>query len=100
MSDLGPTQRDAAERIIVGLSVALATVRAEAKKAALEEAAAVFDVYASDQRAAIAKGWLRGRGIKDSEVRAETWEDAAKELRDAAADPAIRALIAPAGEGK
>lgn len=75
----------------------LTTARAEARAQALEEAAAVFDVYASDQRAAIAKGWLRGRGIKDSEVRAETWEDAAKELRDAAADPAIRALIEKEG---
>lgn len=42
----------------------------------------VFDVYADDQRACIAKGWLRGRGIKDAEVRAETWAEAAQELRD------------------
>ncbi len=71
----------------------VATARAEARKAALEEAASAFEVYASDQRACIAKGWYRGRGIKDAEVRAETWEDAVRELRDAASKIAIRALI-------
>lgn len=93
----GLSNVDYIQQAAVDAAAALATARAEARKAALEEAAAVFDVYASDQRAAIAKGWLRGRGIKDSEVRAETWEDAAKELRDAAADPAIRALIEKEG---
>ena len=45
MSDLGPTQRDAAERIIVGLSAALTTARAEARKAALEEAAELIEKH-------------------------------------------------------
>lgn len=71
----------------------LATARAEARKAALEEAAAVFDVYASDQRAAIAEGGVTGIGVNNAEVRAETWEEAAWQLRNAAADPAILALI-------
>ena len=88
MSDFGPTQRDAAERIIVGLSAALATARAEARKAALEEAAKVFDVYASDQRASIAEGGVTGIGVNNAEVRAETWEEAAWQLRNAADNPA------------
>lgn len=66
---------------------------AEAKKAALEEAAKVFDVYASDQRASIAEGRVTGIGVNNAEVRAETWEEAVWQLRNAADKPAILALI-------
>ena len=75
----------------------VATARAEAMKAALEEAAAVFDVYASDQRAAIAEGRVTGIGVNNAEVRAETWEEAVWQLRNAADKPAIRALIEKEG---
>ncbi|MEY3773863.1 MAG: hypothetical protein RLZZ129_643 [Verrucomicrobiota bacterium] len=49
----------------------------------LEALALNFEVYANDQRASIAHRWVRGRGIKDAEIRAEVWEEAAKDIRDA-----------------
>lgn len=64
----------------------------------LEQLALNFEAYASDQRACITKGWLRGRGIKDAEVRAEVWGEAAQDIRDAIR--ARAALTAKGGENE
>lgn len=61
---------------------------------ALEQLALNFEAYASDQMACITKGWLRGRGIKDAEVRAEVWSEAAKDIREAIHARAARAALA------
>lgn len=50
MSRLSPTERETAEQIIVGLSEALATARADGRKEGLREAAAWHDQLAEDYR--------------------------------------------------
>lgn len=48
----------------------------------LEQIAQRFDTYAGDQRASIRKGWVEGASARSVDVRACTYEDAAKEIRD------------------
>lgn len=48
----------------------------------LEQIAQRFDTYAGDQRATIRKGWVKGASARSADVRACTFEDAAKEIRE------------------
>jgi len=51
----------------------------------LEEAADFFDILASDQRAVASRpGYLKPMQKKEARTRAETWDDAAKILREKA----------------
>ena len=85
-------ERDTAERLIVGMSEAMATARAEARNQALEEAIAVLASHGKGRRAALASA---AASRDDVEVSAQTAAVNALSL----AESAIRALIAPAGEG-
>lgn len=48
----------------------------------LKQIAQRFDTYAGDQRATIRKGWVKGASARGADIRACTFEDAAKEVRD------------------
>lgn len=54
----------------------------EADAPMLEQIAQRFATYAGDQRASIRKGWVKGASARGTDIRACTYEDAAKEIRD------------------
>lgn len=88
-----PEQIDAALDAVLGppLSAQLAAAREAGKREGMEEAAATFDAYASDQRDAILKRWVHDQEAAEAEIRAEVWADAANTLWQRAA--AIRAKL-------
>lgn len=79
MSRLSYTEREIAERIISGLSEALVTARTEARKAALEEAAAYHDRRAQDFR--VFAEYTGGEAKRQAERAAELHEKSATAIR-------------------
>ena len=58
-----------------------------------EQLARRFETYADDSEAMIRRRYVKGSSARAADVRACTWRDAAKELRQIAADPKHRADI-------